>query len=181
LINDSIADASCAKPLGRARAARRPARYSGRNKSLKKSLIRTNGVVAGEESCLYSGHFGRSPCGGHSGCSPVNRDAAGVWGNRWLSLPFRREPLMQLTEKQLEYWHKNLVITGILLFIWFVVTFVMGFYARELNQINFFGWPLAFYMSAQGSLIIYVILIWYYARYMNNLDRVYDVEESEDE
>ena len=88
---------------------------------------------------------------------------------------------MQLTGKQLEYWHKNLVITGILLFIWFVVTFVMGYYARELNQINFFGWPLAFYMSAQGSLIIYVILIWYYARYMNNLDRVYDVEESEDE
>ena len=88
---------------------------------------------------------------------------------------------MQLTEKQLEYWRKNLWITGILLFIWFVVTFVMGYYARELNQINFFGWPLAFYMSAQGSLIIYVILIWYYARYMNNLDRVYDVEESEDE
>ena len=88
---------------------------------------------------------------------------------------------MQLTEKQLEYWRKNLWITGILLFVWFVVTFVMGYYARELNQINFFGWPLAFYMSAQGSLIIYVILIWYYARYMNNLDRVYDVEESEDE
>jgi putative solute:sodium symporter small subunit len=88
---------------------------------------------------------------------------------------------MQLTEKQHEYWRKNLAITGILLFIWFLVTFVMGYYARELNQINFFGWPLAFYMSAQGSLIIYVIIIWYYARYMNNLDRVYDVEESEDE
>ena len=53
----------------------------------------------------------------------------------------------------------------------------MGYYARDLNQINFFGWPLAFYMSAQGSLIIYVIIIWYYARYMNNLDRVYDVKK----
>ena len=88
---------------------------------------------------------------------------------------------MQLTTKQQEYWRKNLRITGILLFIWFVATFVMGFYARPLNEINFFGWPLAFYMSAQGSLIIYVVIIWYYARYMNNLDRVYDVEEAEDD
>ncbi len=37
---------------------------------------------------------------------------------------------MQLTTKQQEYWRKNLRITGILLFIWFVATFVMGFYAR---------------------------------------------------
>ena len=76
---------------------------------------------------------------------------------------------MQLTQKHLEYWSKNLRITGILLVIWFVVTFVIGYYARELS-FNFFGWPFAFYMGAQGSLIIYVIIIWYYARYMNNLD-----------
>lgn len=88
---------------------------------------------------------------------------------------------MQLTGKQHEYWGKNLRITAILLFIWFVATFVMGYYARPLNEFNFFGWPFAFYMSAQGSLIIYVLIIWYYARYMNNLDRVYDVEEAEDE
>ena len=87
---------------------------------------------------------------------------------------------MQLTEKHQEYWSKNLRITGILLFIWFVVTFVIGYYARDLS-FNFFGWPFAFYMGAQGSLIIYVIIIWYYARYMNNLDRVYGVHEGEDE
>jgi putative solute:sodium symporter small subunit len=87
---------------------------------------------------------------------------------------------MQLTEKQLEYWRKNLRMTGILLFIWFVVTFVLCYYARELS-FNFFGWPFAFYMAAQGSLIIYVILIWYYAKYMNNLDEVYGVAESEEE
>ncbi len=40
---------------------------------------------------------------------------------------------------------------------------------------NFFGLTFAFYMSAQGTLIIYVVLIWFYARYMNNLDRAYDV------
>jgi len=87
---------------------------------------------------------------------------------------------MQLTQKQLDYWHKNLKVTGVLLFIWFLVTFVLTFYARDLS-FNFFGWPFAFYMAAQGSLIIYVVIIWYYARYMNKLDRVYDVHEGEDE
>ena len=87
---------------------------------------------------------------------------------------------MQLTEKQKEYWSRNLRITAILLFIWFVVTFVMGFYARDLT-FNFFGWPFAFYMAAQGSLIIYVVIIWFYARYMNNLDVEYGVAEGEDD
>jgi putative solute:sodium symporter small subunit len=92
-----------------------------------------------------------------------------------------KEGSMQLTEKHQEYWRKNLVITAILLFIWFVVTYVEGWYARELNSITFLGFPLGFYMSAQGSLIIYVVLIGIYARYMNNLDRVYGVHEGEDE
>ena len=87
---------------------------------------------------------------------------------------------MQLTAKHEEYWHKNLVITGILLAIWFVVTFVEGWYARELNSISFFGFPLGFYMSAQGSLIVYVVLIWVYQRYMNRLDIEYGVHEGED-
>ena len=88
---------------------------------------------------------------------------------------------MQLTKKHEEYWHKNLTITAILLVIWFIATFVEGWYARELNNYSFLGFPLGFYMSAQGSLIIYVVLIWIYQKYMNGLDRVYDVHEGEDE
>jgi putative solute:sodium symporter small subunit len=88
---------------------------------------------------------------------------------------------MQLTEKHREYWHRNLVITGVLLLIWFVVTFVMGYFAIPLAQITLFGWPLSFYMAAQGSLIVYVVLIWVYARYMNKLDSEYHVQEGEDE
>ena len=57
---------------------------------------------------------------------------------------------MELTEKHHEYWRKNLVITAILLFVWFVVTFVEAWFARELNQYSFLGFPLGFYMSAQG-------------------------------
>jgi len=87
---------------------------------------------------------------------------------------------MQLTEKQKEYWSKNLRITAILLFIWFVATYVVGYYARDLS-FNFFGWPFAFYMAAQGSLIIYVVIIWFYARYMNNLDVEYGVAEGEED
>lgn len=88
---------------------------------------------------------------------------------------------MELTQKHADYWHKNLVITAILLVIWFVVTFVEAWYARELNAITVFGFPLGFYMSAQGSLVIYVALIWYYQHYMNNLDNEYGVQEGEDE
>ena len=85
-----------------------------------------------------------------------------------------------MTEKHQEYWRKNLVITAVLLSIWFVVTFVEAWFARELNAYTFLGFPLGFYMSAQGSLIIYVLIIWFYARYMNRLDEEYDVAEEED-
>ena len=87
---------------------------------------------------------------------------------------------MQLTERHQEYWRKNLSITAVLLAIWFIATFVMGYYARDLS-FDFFGWPFSFYMAAQGSLIIYVLIIWYYAHYMNKLDREYGVDEGDDE
>lgn len=86
---------------------------------------------------------------------------------------------MQLTERHRDYWRKNLRITAILLAIWFVVTFVVGFFARELTALTFFGWPFSFYMGAQGALIIYVVIIVYYATYMNKLDKEYGVHEGE--
>jgi putative solute:sodium symporter small subunit len=84
---------------------------------------------------------------------------------------------MQVSDKMKEYWRKNLAVTGVLLAIWFVVTYVASFYARELNEIHFLGFPLGFYMGAQGSLIVYVIIIFFYARRMNRLDREYGVQE----
>ena len=87
---------------------------------------------------------------------------------------------MQLTTKHQEYWHKNLRLTAVLLAIWFVVTYVMAWYARPLTEINFFGWPLSFYMAAQGSLIIYVVLIYIYAKRMRKLDLEYNVEEGDE-
>ena len=88
---------------------------------------------------------------------------------------------MQLTEKHKEYWGRNLRITAILLFIWFVVTYVMAWFAIPLAEINFFGWPLSFYMAAQGSLIVYVAIIGYYAVAMRKADQEHGVHEGEDE
>ena len=86
---------------------------------------------------------------------------------------------MELSARHEEYWRKNLVITAILLAIWFVATFVEAWFARDLNNYTFLGFPLGFYMSAQGSLIIYVVIIWVYARYMQKLDKEYNVDEGD--
>lgn len=87
---------------------------------------------------------------------------------------------MELSEKHHEYWRRNLSLTAILLLIWFVITFVLGYFSIPLAQFSILGFPFSFYMAAQGSLIIYVILIWLYARRMGRLDQQYDVAEGEE-
>jgi putative solute:sodium symporter small subunit len=86
---------------------------------------------------------------------------------------------MELSDRHKEYWRKNLVITASLLAVWFVVTFVEAWFARELNTITFLGFPLGFYMSAQGSLAIYVAIIGIYAYLMRKLDLEYNVDEGD--
>lgn len=88
------------------------------------------------------------------------------------------ETFVHLTQKHVEYWNRNLGITAILLAIWFVVTFGVSYFARDLS-FSFFGWPFSFWMGAQGALVIYVIIIWYYARAMNRLDQEHGVAEEE--
>ena len=87
---------------------------------------------------------------------------------------------MQLTDRHRQYWQSNLRITGILLALWFFVTFVIGYFARDLN-FNFFGWPFSFWVGAQGALVTYVAIIWFYASYMNKLDQKHGVQEDEEE
>lgn len=76
------------------------------------------------------------------------------------------------------YWHKNLKLTALLLAIWFATSFVVTYFARDLS-FNFFGWPFSFWVAAQGSLIVYVAIVWCYARRMNKLDREHGVAEEE--
>jgi putative solute:sodium symporter small subunit len=86
---------------------------------------------------------------------------------------------MQLTARHQEYWSKNLRITGLLLGVWFLVTFVLVYFAKDLT-FKFFGWPFSFWVAGQGALIVYCLIIWYYARYMNKLDIEYDVHEGDE-
>lgn len=88
---------------------------------------------------------------------------------------------MQLTERHRAYWRRNLKLTALLMAVWLLVTFAPIFFARQLNEITLFGWPLAFYMGAQGALIVYVLVVWLYARWMNRLDATYGVDEAEGE
>lgn len=85
---------------------------------------------------------------------------------------------MQVSERHRQYWQRNLRITGILLAVWFFVTFVITFFARDLT-FSFFGWPFSFWVAAQGGLIVYVAIIGFYAYYMNRLDQTFGVAEAE--
>ena len=84
---------------------------------------------------------------------------------------------MQLTDKHQQYWKKNLRLTALLLTIWFIATFVVCWFARELQVITILGFPLPFYMGAQGTLLIYLALVGYYTSRMNKLDREYGAEK----
>lgn len=83
---------------------------------------------------------------------------------------------MQPSEHHRRYWRKNLRLTAALLLIWFTVTFVIGFHAHALD-FTFFGWPFSFWVASQGSLVVYVIIVWFYARRMDQLDQEHDVAE----
>jgi putative solute:sodium symporter small subunit len=87
--------------------------------------------------------------------------------------------VQSVIEMRRVYWQKNLRITGILLAVWFFITFVLGYFARELS-FNFFGWPFAFWVGAQGALVVYVAIIWFYGRYMNKLDEQFGVQEGDE-
>ncbi len=84
---------------------------------------------------------------------------------------------MKLTRRHRAYWRYNVTLTLGLLAIWFLATFLAGYYAIELNSVSFFGFPLGFYFFAQGAPIIYLVLIGIYVRAINRLDRRHGVDE----
>jgi len=77
-----------------------------------------------------------------------------------------------------QYWKKNLTYLGILLAIWFIVSFGAGIlFVEPLNAIRIGGFKLGFWFSQQGSIYVFVILIFVYVRLMNKLDKEFDVDE----
>jgi putative solute:sodium symporter small subunit len=82
------------------------------------------------------------------------------------------------TDLQKKYWKENLKYLAILLSIWFLVSYVFGILlVEQLNTIKFGGFKLGFWFAQQGSIYVFVILIFVYIRLMNKLDKKYNLDE----
>jgi putative solute:sodium symporter small subunit len=87
---------------------------------------------------------------------------------------------MHHESKYRKYWHKNLQYLAVLLCIWFAVSFGFGILlVDELDRIRIGGFGLGFWFAQQGSIYVFVILIFVYVWLMNRLDSKYDVDEKE--
>src|SRR5215210_5604128 len=76
------------------------------------------------------------------------------------------------------YWAANVRLIIGLLLIWFGVTFLPILFVNQLNRIEVLtGFPLGYYMGAQGSLMAFVILIFFYAWRMERLDQAYGIAQ----
>jgi putative solute:sodium symporter small subunit len=80
-------------------------------------------------------------------------------------------------EKKDAYWRKTSTLMWTILAIWFGVSFIVNMFAAQLNEITIVGFPLGFYMAAQGSLVVYVILCFWNARAQNRIDEDFGVAE----
>jgi putative solute:sodium symporter small subunit len=76
----------------------------------------------------------------------------------------------QLPAHAIRFWQRVKALTFFLLMIWLLVSFGFAFYARELAGLSVFGWPLPFYMAAQGTTLVYLALIGVYVLVMKKLD-----------
>lgn len=79
------------------------------------------------------------------------------------------------------YWPRVRLFSFTLLLAWFLMTFLAVFYARELAEIDFFGWPVSFYLAAQGLVLFYLAVIGLYVKYMQRLDRMLESGENDGE
>ncbi|MYN43661.1 DUF4212 domain-containing protein [Pseudoduganella sp. FT93W] len=70
-----------------------------------------------------------------------------------------------------EHWQRTRRLSMQLLLLWMVTGFGAAFFARELATLNLFGWPLSFYLAAQGSSLVYLGILAYYAWRMRRLDK----------
>lgn len=86
-----------------------------------------------------------------------------------------------MAERDLKgYWRKNLTYLGILLSIWFTVSYGFGILlAPVLNEIKMGGFKLGFWFAQQGSIYVFVVLIFVYVILMNRLDREFGVSEED--
>ncbi len=90
---------------------------------------------------------------------------------------------IERTEREQAYWRRNLRYVAILLTIWFAVSYGAGIvFVEPLNDFRLpgTGFPLGFWFAQQGSIYVFVVLIFVYVWLMNRLDREFDVDEREE-
>jgi len=81
-------------------------------------------------------------------------------------------------ERARAYWRRNLSLMARLLLIWFVVSYGCGILLVDwLNQFRIGGYKLGFWFAQQGSIYVFVVLIFYYAKKMTALDREFGADE----
>ena len=87
-----------------------------------------------------------------------------------------------MDKKNKEYWNSNLKIVSVLLVIWFLVSFGFGIlFSDFLDQIRIGGFKLGFWFAQQGSIYIFVVLIFAYVYLMQKLDKTISEEEDSDQ
>jgi putative solute:sodium symporter small subunit len=80
----------------------------------------------------------------------------------------------------LRYWRRVRTLTLALLLLWFLASFVVIFFARELSSVTLWGWPLHFYLAAQGVTLVYLAITGIYALAMQRIDRLSRREGSDE-
>ena len=85
---------------------------------------------------------------------------------------------MNQKEKQTEYWKENISYVLILLFFWFIASFGAGIIFKDfLNNFTIGGFKLGFWFAQQGSIFLFVVIIFVYVHLMNKLDKKYGYDK----
>ena len=124
-----------------------------------------------------------SPRRGGVGRSPVRRGGAGHGALAGAGAPGAEGPRSRIRGEGINaakllarYWQRTRRLVWLIVALWFVLTFVSTWFARDLG-FSFFGWPFSFWLAAQGAPVLYLALVIWYGRHMERLDRRYGVEE----
>lgn len=82
-------------------------------------------------------------------------------------------------EKRVEHWRRTKSLMIVNLVIWFFFSFAIHWFAPQLNKLSFIGFPLGYYMAAQGSLIVFVVQLFVFAKQQHAIDREFGMAEEE--
>ena len=110
---------------------------------------------------------GASNCGGKTACWGLLPAAAVVQEKRGYLMASQDDA----------YWDKTRTLMIITLAVWFFFSFIIHFFANSLNNIVILGFPLGFYMAAQGSLIVFVVQLFLFAKQQHAIDVKFGVDE----